>query len=399
MEAIFSDWLNLILRWAHIVTGIAWIGSSFFFNWLDSHIEPPKDGDDKIEGNLWMVHSGGFYNMIKIQLAPADIPKTLHWVKWEAGFTWITGFFLLVLIYYVGASVYTMPSEPSGLGVGGTIVLGLATLIVAWFVYDTLWNSGFAMNSPKVAALISFLLMLLIAWGLTHFMSDRAAYLHVGAMMGTLMAANVWMRIIPSQRELVDATKAGRQPDKAAAERAKNRSVHNNYMTLPVLFLMISGHYAGTYGNDLNWLILGLLVLVGASIRHFFNLRNKGKEKQGLLFVAAGAAGMLLLLGIWLGQAAIRSDAGGDKVAFVDVRTIIDVRCGICHSAEPSGEYVDVAPKGVMYDTPEQIQARAAEIDAQSLQSDVMPPGNLTEMTDAEREILRRWIAQGAEID
>ncbi len=399
MDAIFADWLNLILRWAHVITGIAWIGSSFFFNWLDSHIEAPKDDNDKLEGRLWMVHGGGFYNMEKIQLAPDEIPETLHWVKWEAGFTFVTGFFLLVLIYYVGASVYTMPSEPTGLGVVGTVAIGLATLIVGWLVYDLLWNSPFAAKSPRLAALISFLIVVLIAWALPHVMSDRAAYLHVGAMLGTIMAANVWMRIIPSQRELVEATKAGRTPDRAAAERAKNRSVHNNYMTLPVLLIMISGHYAATYGDEYNWAILALLVLVGASIRHFFNLRNKGKEKQGLLFVAAGVVGMIALLAIWIGEARDRMDASGEQIAFGEIQPIVAVRCGICHAAEPNGEYVDAPPKGVVYDTPVEIQTRAREIEQQAIVTDAMPPGNITEMTAAERDLLGRWIAQGANID
>jgi uncharacterized membrane protein len=399
VETILSDWLGLILRWAHVITGIAWIGSSFFFNWLDSHIEPPADKNGKIEGDLWMVHSGGFYNMVKIQLAPDELPKTLHWVKWEAGFTFITGFFLLFLIYYVGASIYTMPAEPTGLGVGGTIAVGLATLIVGWLVYDTLWSTPFAARAPIAAAVVSFLLMVLVAWALPHAMSDRAAYLHVGAMLGTIMAANVWMRIFPAQRELVAATKAGRTPDRAAADRAKTRSLHNNYMTLPVVFLMLSGHYAATYGNEYNWAILALLALVGASIRHFFNLRNKGRAAQGLWFVAAGVAGMVVLLAVWIGEAKERSEAAGDLVPFAEVQQIVAVRCGICHAAEPKGGYVDAPPKGIVYDTPADIRAHAPQIQAQAVLADIMPPGNISEMTDTERETLGRWIAQGAKID
>jgi len=397
VEAIFSDWLNLILRWAHITTAIAWIGSSFFFNWLDSRIEAPED-DDKIEGSLWLVHGGGFYNMVKIQLAPDELPATLHWVKWEAGWAWITGFFLFVLMYYAGASVYTMPAEPTGLGIGGTIAVSLGTIIATWVVYDLLWNSKFAAGSPRLAISICFIVMVFIAWALPHVMSDRAAYLHVGVILGTLMAANVWMRIIPPQREMVDAMKTGATPNRASAVQAKFRSTHNNYMTLPVLLIMVSGHYASTYGSEYSWAILALLAVAGGSVRHYFNLRNKGRAGEGLWYAAAGIVLMLGLLAFWTNQAAMRADAGGEKVAFAEAQAIVAARCTICHSATP-GDFVDTAPKGLMYDTPAQIQARAADIQAQAVLADVMPPGNITEMTDAERETLGRWIAQGAKLD
>ena len=395
MEAIFSEWLNLILRWAHITTAIAWIGSSFFFNWLDSRIEAPEDGDDKIEGSLWLVHGGGFYNMTKIQLAPDELPTTLHWVKWEAAFAWITGFFLLVLMYYAGASVYLMPAVPTGLGIGGTIAVGLGTMIVSWVLYDLLWNSKFAAGSPRLAVLICFLAMVFIAWALPFAMSDRAAYLHVGVVLGTLMVANVWMRIIPPQREMVEAMKTGGTPKRGSAVQAKFRSTHNNYMTLPVLFIMVSGHYASTYGNEYSWAILALIAVSGASVRHYFNLRNKGKASRGLWFVAAGIVGMLVLLAFWTNQAAMRADAGGEPVAFSEVQAIIAERCTVCHSATPDRDFVDSAPLGVMFDTPAQIQAWAASIQAQAVLADIMPPGNMTEITDSERATLGRWIAQG----
>jgi uncharacterized membrane protein len=398
VEAIFSDWLNLILRWAHITTAIAWIGSSFFFNWLDSRIEAPED-DDKVEGSLWLVHGGGFYNMVKINLAPDELPAHLHWVKWEAGFAWITGFFLLVLVYYAGASAYTMPAEPTGLGIFGTIAVGLGTVIVAWVLYDLLWNSKIAAASPWLAVAISFLALIVIAWALPFVMSGRAAYLHVGVVLGTLMAANVWMRIIPSQRDMVDAMKTGGTPNKASAVQAKFRSTHNNYMTLPVLLIMVSGHYASTYGSDYSWAILAVLAISGASVRHYFNLRNKGRAGEGLWFAAAGVVLMLGLLAFWMGQAGMRSDAGGEKVAFAEAQAIVAQRCTVCHSATPDEDFVDAAPLGVMFDTPAQIQARAADIQTQTVQGDVMPPGNMTEMTAAEREVLGRWIAQGAKLD
>ncbi len=398
MDAIVADWLNLILRWAHVITGIAWIGSSFFFNWLDSHIEKPKEPNAKIEGDLWMVHSGGFYNMVKIDLAPDELPETLHWVKWEAGFTWITGALLLAVMFWLGASVYTMPATPTGLGIGGTVAIAIAVIVCGWLVYDCLWNSSFAEKSPWAATAVSFVLIVGVAFGLGQIMSGRAAYIHVGALMGTLMAANVWMRIIPSQRELVAATRERRRPDPKPAIRAKTRSLHNNYMTLPVVLIMFSGHYAGTYGHTYNWLILALLILVGAAVRHIFNLRNKGRERSGYVYLGAAALGMLALLAIWTGGAPSRY-GNGPPIVFAEVQAVIARRCVMCHSANPTMDGFDAAPKGVMYDTPDQIRVRARDIALQAVDSDIMPPGNITEMTDEERAVLGRWVAQGATVE
>ncbi len=399
MEGVAADWLNLVLRWAHVITATAWVGSSFFFMWLDAHIEPPEDGDEGIEGNLWMVHGGGFYNMVKFDLAPGQLPKTLHWVKWEAGFAWITGILLFILIYYFGASVYTMPAQPTGLGLGGTIAVSVAALAAAWLLYDAYWNSAFAARAPAVGAAVCFVLLLAIAWGFAQVMSDRAAYLHVGALLGTVMAANVWIRIIPSQQELVAATREGRRPDAKPAIRAKTRSVHNNYMTLPVVFIMLSTHYAGTYGAEWGWAILGLIALSGAAIRHVFNLRNAGKMGRSYLFAAAGSAGMLVLLGIWLAGSAAPDGGSGEKVAFAEARQVIATRCAVCHSAKPTLEGFEIAPKGVEFDTAQQIRLRARDIARQAVQSDTMPPGNMTDMTEDERKLLGRWIAQGANTD
>jgi len=397
MDAAIADWLNLILRWAHVITGIAWIGSSFFFNWLDSHLEEPKDRNDKIEGDLWMVHGGGFYNMVRYKLAPDQLPETLHWVKWEAGFTWITGFFLLILIYYAGASVYLMPSEPSGLCIAGTIAVGFAVLIVGWLIYDVFWNTDFAEQSPWTGVAISFVLMVAVAWALSKVMSDRASFMHIGAMLGTIMVANVWMRIIPGQRKVVNAMVEGREPDAKPAIRARTRSLHNNYMTLPVVLIMISGHYPGTFGHRWNWVILAILFLAGAAIRHFFNLRNKGRMKEGYKYAVAGGAGMVLLLGIWIGGAPDPElAADGDPITFADTRAVIEQRCTVCHSGTPTMDGFAEAPNGVMFDTVDQIRFRAHDIYTQSVESDVMPPGNMTGMTTDERAILGRWYLNGA---
>jgi uncharacterized membrane protein len=396
MDPFIGDWLNLVLRWAHVITGIAWIGASFYFNWLDSRLEQPEEPREGVEGELWMVHSGGFYRVEKIDVAPAEIPRTLHWFKWEAGFTWITGFLLLGLIYYLGAEVYLIDAGVSGIGSGWAIALGLATLAISWLIYDLMWTSPLARNEGAAAAL-SFVLLIALAYGLGEVLSARAAYLHVGAVMGTVMAANVWMRIIPAQTQLVEATQAGEEPDPRQALAAKQRSVHNNYMTLPVLFVMLSGHYPGTYGHPWGWLILAVLFLAGAGIRHYFNLRNKGRVNRWI--VPASVAAVIALMAVTAPRPAPESADLGEPVAFAAARAVVEARCVSCHSAKPSDENFDIAPKNVKFDTPQQIRALREKILISAVDSETMPLGNITEMTDEERILLGRWLRQGAKIE
>lgn len=287
MDSLLQEWLDLVVRWLHVTTAIAWIGSSFFFMWLDSRLEAPSAPRKGIEGELWMTHSGGFYRVEKIKVAPDEMPRTLHWFKWEAAFTWISGVMLLALVYYIGSNLDFMDPRIAGLGSVGVTVAAIAVLAGAWLVYDGIYMSPLARTSA--AAILCLVLLVALAYLLSQYMSGRAAYLHVGAIMGTVMVANVWMRIIPAQRELVAATKAGRPPEASLGQRAKQRSVHNNYMTLPVLFIMISNHFSSTYGHALNWLVLIGLGLVGAGVRHYFNLRNKGQNALWIWPVAAAA--------------------------------------------------------------------------------------------------------------
>lgn len=387
------DWLELIVRWLHVITGIAWIGSSFFFNWLDSHIEPPADRDEKLEGEAWMVHSGGFYNMRKIQLAPEELPSTLHWVKWEAAWTWISGFVLLAIVYYMGAHIYLIDATRADLGQSAAIAISLASLIAAWAIYDRLWMSDFGRSGWPVVV-VSCLLLVLAIVGYMLIYSGRGAYIHVGAMLGTIMAANVWMRIIPAQRELVAATGEGRRPDPAPAARAKQRSLHNNYLTLPVVLVMISNHYPQAHGHAWSWLILVALIAIGFAVRHFFNLRNEGRPRSGLAWAAGAAAGMALVIALTMP----RTGAGG-AVSFAEIEPIVDQRCAVCHSATPTFDGIEEAPKQVVYDTPADISRFAPMIAQQAVHSDAMPPGNITEMTAAERELLARWIAAGAKVE
>jgi uncharacterized membrane protein len=293
MDSLLQEWLDLVVRWVHVIAGIAWIGSSFFFMWLDSHLEKPAAPRKGIEGELWMTHSGGFYRVEKIKVAPDEMPRTLHWFKWEAAFTWMSGVTLLAIVYYLGTGLDFLDERLAGLGSVGVTIAGFAVLGIAWLIYDALYMSPLA--KTPFAALIGCALLGTAAYVFTQFMSGRAAYLHVGAIMGTVMAANVWVRIIPAQRELVAATKAGRQADERFGHRAKQRSVHNNYMTLPVVFIMISNHFSSTWGHALNWLVLAGLALVGAGVRHYFNLRNRG-ENAWWIWPAAAVAMLALFL-------------------------------------------------------------------------------------------------------
>ena len=395
MESILSEWINLVLRWTHIVTGIAWIGSSFLFMWLDSHLEKPDPPRKGVEGELWMTHSGGFYVVEKMDLAPEEVPRTLHWFKWEAAWTWISGFLLLCLMYYYGAEIYLIDRAVADLSKPEAIAIGIALLAVSWFVYDTLYKSRLRHRGATVEC-IGFALLILVAYGLTHVFSARGAYVHVGAMLGTIMVANVWMIIIPSQQKLVDATKAGAALDPRLAFNAKQRSVHNNYMTLPVIFIMISSHYPSTFGHDFGWAVLIVVFIAGALVRHWFNLRNAG---QGRIWPIPAAVAIMLVLVYATLPGGTMTDEDADPVTFAEAYDIVAKRCVSCHAAKPADENFDKPPKNVAFDTAEQIRNQAPKIRAVAVLTRTMPVGNETKMTDEERRVLGRWIAEGAEIE
>ena len=395
MESILSEWINLVLRWTHIVTGIAWIGSSFLFMWLDSHLEKPDPPRKGVEGELWMTHSGGFYVVEKMDLAPDEVPRTLHWFKWEAAWTWISGFLLLCLMYYYGAEIYLIDRAVADLSKPEAIAIGIALLAVSWFVYDTLYKSRLRHRGATVEC-IGFALLILVAYGLTHVFSARGAYVHVGAMLGTIMVANVWMIIIPSQQKLVDATKAGTALDARLAFNAKQRSVHNNYMTLPVIFIMISSHYPSTFGHDFGWAVLIVVFIAGALVRHWFNLRNAG---QGRIWPIPAAVAIMLVLVYATLPGGTMTDEDADPVTFAEAYDIVAKRCVSCHAAKPADENFDKPPKNVAFDTAEQIRNQAPKIRAVAVLTRTMPVGNETKMTDEERRVLGRWIAEGAEIE
>lgn len=290
------DWLNLIVRWLHVVTGIAWIGASFYFVWLDNTIRPPAPGSDLakkgVSGELWAVHGGGFYNPQKYLVAPAELPKELHWFKWEAYSTWLSGFALLTIVYYFNAQAMMVDKSVADLTSWQAVGIGLGSLLLGWTVYDLLCRSKLGQHDVAFGV-VMFAFLSASAWVLNHFLSGRAAYIHVGAMIGTIMVANVLMLIIPGQRKMVAAMAAGGKPDPIHGLRAKQRSVHNNYFTLPVLFIMISNHYAMTYRHQHAWAVLAVMMAAGVFIRHFFNLRHKGRTEWRY-----PAIGVLLLLEI-----------------------------------------------------------------------------------------------------
>ncbi|PIQ27779.1 hypothetical protein COW36_07665 [bacterium (Candidatus Blackallbacteria) CG17_big_fil_post_rev_8_21_14_2_50_48_46] len=398
MSAHLSEWLNLIIRWMHLIAGISWIGSSFFFMWMDSHLEEPKERNDRkkdVEGELWMVHSGGFYLVEKYLIKPGWVPETLHWFKWEATFTWITGFFLLGVVYYMSGGLYLIKPE-SGISSGVATLIGLGTLTFAWLIYDLSWKYLFA-NQAKMGAAISFALTMGVAWGLSQVFSGRGMFIHIGAMFGTLMVANVWMRILPAQQKMIDATKRGEVPDYTPGKRAKQRSVHNNYMTFPVLFIMLSNHFPSTYGNQYNWLILAGIIVCGAGIRHFMNVKTPF-SRFALVASVAGLFGLFFYTAPPSAPAAQAGTPPAKTVAFEQVQTILQTRCVTCHSAHPTDEVFKTAPLGAMFDSPAQIKGYADKIKARAVDAETMPLGNKTGMTKEERLVLRQWIDQGAKV-
>jgi uncharacterized membrane protein len=392
------EWLNLALRWLHLVAGIAWIGSSFYFVWLDNHLTRPADGD--ASGELWSVHGGGFYHKQKYQVAPRQMPEQLHWFKWEAYFTWISGFSLLVLVYYVGAESFLIDPDKAALTPAAAIGIGLAALALGWLVYDGLCRTPVG-SSNLALGTFWFACLLLAASLLDGLFTARAAYMHVGAMIGTVMVANVFFIIIPNQRKVVADLIAGRTPDPALGAAAKQRSLHNNYMTLPVLFIMISPHYPMTYGAERPWLVLALLGLTGVAIRHVFNLRGRG-QATGWAIVLAATLALASAAYVTLerrGDAAASGDAGAAParaVTYAEVQPILAAHCTSCHSRNPTSPAFPSPPLGLIIDSYEQARAAAPRIKARAVDTETMPMGNLTGMTRTERQALGAWIAAGA---
>ena len=389
MQAYVLEWLNLIVRWTHVTVAIAWIGTSFYYIALDYHLLPPTVPSSKeVGGEAWEIHGGGFYRVEKFKVAPAWLPEHLHWFKWEAYWTWISGFSLLTVVYYAQAQTYLVDPNVADLNPLVAIGVSLAILAVSWHVYDGLCR--LIGHSDRLFALAIALVIAAAAFGMSHLFSPRAVYIQTGAMIGTWMVANVLFIIIPGQKELVAAKLAGREPDPQPGILGKQRSVHNNYFTLPVLFAMLSNHFPMTYGHPAGWLVLLALMGLGAWVRHFFNLRHQGRVVWAI--PASAAAGVAALAVAIMPRPA----SPQTQVSFAQVQPIVAQRCVPCHSATPTNAAVSAAPKGIMFDTPQQIAARTADIYQQAVVTRNMPLGNATGMSQPERDMLAAWIQEGA---
>ena len=396
MEIFLLDILNLLLRWLHMITGIAWIGASFYFVMLDTSLKSPNNASHSkrgVFGELWAVHGGGFYHSQKYLTGPKTEPlaQDLHWAKWEAYFTWMSGISLLALIYWWGAEIYLI--QPGGPleSPASAVAISIAVLVGAWLIYDLLCRSPLAKNEAVLGAVI-FVLVSFSAWGLCVLFTGRGAYITFGAMLGTIMAANVFFIIIPGQKKMVAAIRAGEEVDPQPGIDGKQRSVHNTYFTLPVLFTMISNHYAMTYGHEYNWLVLIVISLAGALIRIFFVSRHG----QGSVNYSALVLGivMLIIASVMLAPKHTKPAPSTNQVSFTEIESIINLRCSVCHSATPTQSGFVSPPKGVVYDSEQDITAQAAIIHQQAFVTKVMPIGNLTDMTEAERDTINTWFMQ-----
>ncbi|RJG43955.1 MULTISPECIES: urate hydroxylase PuuD [unclassified Mesorhizobium] len=399
--AILWDWLSFAVRWLHVITGIAWIGSSFYFVALDLGLRQRPGLPQGAFGEEWQVHGGGFYHIQKYLVAPAEMPEHLTWFKWESYATWMSGFAMLAIVYYAGADLFLIDRNVLDVSVPVGILISLACLAGGWIVYDLLcrWLIG---KADTALMLILYVILVFMAWGLTHLFTGRAAFLHLGAITATIMSANVFMVIIPNQKIVVADLIAGRKPDPKYGKIAKQRSLHNNYLTLPVLFLMLSNHYPLAFGTQFSWVIASLVFIIGVLIRHYFNSLHARKGNPTWTWLAAV---ILFIIIIWLSTVPKiltgepKTAAAGEEVYiasshFPAVRDTVLGRCSMCHAAEPVYEGVYQAPKGVILETDEAIAAHAREIYLQAGRSHAMPPGNVTAITPQERALLVSWFEE-----
>jgi len=395
MEAYVLDWVNLLLRWAHVVVAIAWIGSSFYFVFLDNSLTRPVDPDLKakgVDGELWAVHGGGFYHPQKYMVAPKAIPANLHWFYWESYSTWLTGFALFTVLYLYQAGTFLIDKNVHAWSPAAAIAAALGFLVVFWLVYDAICRLfGQREGGDRIVGIGVTLAVVLASWLACQFFAGRAAFLLVGAMLATSMSANVFFWIIPGQRTVMAQMKAGLPVDPVHGQRAKQRSVHNTYFTLPVLIAMLSNHYGLLYGAKQNWLVLVLIMLAGALIRHSFVARHQALVHGRRVPWEYAAAGTALIVGLAIGLAPARSPGGAAAAppSFAQVQAVIAQRCAMCHNEQ-------VVSKGVQLHTPELIAKNAQALYQQAVVLKAMPMNNATQITDAERTLLGRWFESGA---
>jgi uncharacterized membrane protein len=405
MDPILQEWGSFLLRWVHVITAIAWIGASFYFMHLDASLRPTPALPAGKGGEAWEVHGGGFYQVQKYMVAPAHMPEHLIWHKWQAYSTWISGFFLLGWIYYGSPDLYLIDPAVRDIGPAGAAAVGIGGLLVGWVFYDQLCKSRLGDNDFRLGAVL-FVFIIAVAFVFQQVFSGRGAMLHTGAVMATIMTANVAMNIIPGQRKVVAALKAGQEPDPAIGKAAKQRSTHNNYLTLPVLFLMMSNHYPHTYSTQWAWVIVALVLVAGALVRHFYNVRHSGGGDPWWMWGAAAVC-VLLAVGISYTSSPLGRERLGLSAAAAPVEVasaapaapaeaveIVVSRCSMCHAAEPAWTGIAIAPKGVMLDTPERIARQAEAIRYHAVLTASMPPNNITGLEPEERRTLAEWLAK-----
>ena len=399
MSGALLELLDLVIRWLHVIAGIMWIGNSVLFNWLDRNLRRPSSDAHAALGEIWLLHSGGFYFVEKTLLDGQPVPRPLHWFKWQAYTTWLSGAALLVIVYYAGGRAILADPTVAPLSHGAAVFVALAAIAAGLVAYEAM-QRWVAPSHPVAATTVWLAGLTAIAIALTRLLSGRAAFLHVGAMLGTIMAANVFLTIIPSQHELVRSVVEGGAGDPSISARAKRVSIHNNYFTFPVIVLMVSSHFPAIYSHPWSWLLLIVLAAGGAAVRHVLNVRFTFPRWRPTLaaVIAATCLAILAILRIPTTTAGTGVTDVPKQATFDDARHVIDRRCGACHSAQPSDLTFGVAPAGVAFDTPEQIVAHAARIRERAVVTRTMPPANKTNITEAERALLGRWIDQGAQL-
>ena len=393
LESHMMEWLNIVIRLMHITFGIAWIGASFYFVFLENALNRTEDVRDELAGNLWAVHGGGFYYLEKYKVAPKTIPKHLHWFKYEAYFTWLSGFCLLFVVYYFNASALLIDKNVMDISATQGILIGVSSFVVAWIIYDVMCKSALIKNQLAFS-IIGFLILLGFAWFYCHVFSARAAYIHFGAMIGSIMVANVFFVIIPGQKEMVRCAKLGIPLDPSLGKKALARSLHNNYFTLPVLFVMVSNHFPSTFGYEYPWLILAIISLGAAGVKHYLNLKEKKQLNVWILPVSI----LILFAATFISAPSTDPYECKKEVSITEVQEIIQKRCVQCHSSNPTDDVYKVAPNGVMYDTPEEIVKKKDLIMQRVVITKTMPQNNKTNITEEERNTIRCWIEQGASL-
>lgn len=389
-------WSEMLVRWVHVIAGIAWIGSSFYFIALDLSLKPGKQLPSEAHGQAWQVHGGGFYNMVKYLVAPKQMPDELTWFKWEAYGTWISGIALMALVYYASAGLYMIDLEILDITELQAVAISIGGIILGWAIYDGLCRSPLGRNDVYLAV-AGFVFLVILSYGYTQIFSARGAFMQMGVTIGTMMVANVLMVIIPGQKKVVVALKAGDAPDPVYGMRGKQRSLHNNYLTLPVIFVMIGGHYPAIFATSYSWVILGLVLIIGAVIRHFFNTKHQGKPAPYWTWAVAAVLSVLAMMLSYAGSPAragvdAASYGNHDEIHTAAVELVIE-RCSACHAQEPLWEGLTFAPKGIYLETEAEAVKLVDDIFWQAAASHAMPPGNVIWMEDEERALLAAWRA------